>query len=331
MNLDLESLKYAELRQLAKDVGLKANMKVNLLKQKLDINYQLTSANKDDNEFGKEEPVIQTFVTKRRGRGRTTGTIKFSGIKKEDMQVIFFILMTDFKRLHEANFKKMESIDSYIERKKKKLEENKNYVKEIKLLSISLQKSENRSALFSPTPLERRRTVATPSFMRKSSRISAIQTEAGAPDGFKPSIFSTKKMNVRFSEATKNNEYKYSLAKTPARMSLSAEKSKHSSATRASRTSKLVTPFKFEGDATKTTVSTPATNKKPTFDLRASLARPLTYQPHKGKLKPFLDSKENAGAENTTLSHKKNYKQHQPQTSDDRHCSFSGYFGKLSK
>ncbi|XP_051790153.1 nucleolar and spindle-associated protein 1-like [Erpetoichthys calabaricus] len=49
---------------------------------------QLTSANKDDNEFGKEEPVIQTFVTKRRGRGRTTGTIKFSGIKKEDMQVV---------------------------------------------------------------------------------------------------------------------------------------------------------------------------------------------------------------------------------------------------
>ncbi|KAG2457819.1 NUSAP protein, partial [Polypterus senegalus] len=401
MNLDLESLKYAELQQLAKDVGLKANMKADKLLKALKQHFKLqngpsheqkqehqsnhlTSANKNDNEFGKEDPVIQTFVTKRRGRGRTTGTLK-----KEDMQVVIeeekgqqtsevmqkiqnnevnADIMTldkamekenkgeksvvsfsgkiprnarllsnmqksttkpttpNFKRLHEANFKKMESIDSYIERKKKRLEENKNCVKEIK-------KPENRSAIFSPAPLERRRTVATPSFRRKSSHISAIQTEEGAPGGFKPSIFSTKKMNVRFSEATKNNEYKYSLAKTPARMSLSAEKCKHSSATRASRTSKctvekpvppgscsktVVTPFKFEGNATKATVSTPATNKKPTFDLKASLARPLAYQPHKGKLKPFLDSKENAGAANTTLSHKKNYKQHQTQTREER-------------
>lgn len=41
-----------------------------------------------------------------------------------------------------------------------------------------------------------------------------------------------------------------------------------------------VTPFVFSGD--NSVLVTPGTTKKNTFDLKASLSRPLTYKPHKG-------------------------------------------------
>jgi hypothetical protein len=46
------------------------------------------------------------------------------------------------------------------------------------------------------------------------------------------------------------------------------------------------TPFKFT--ATSTLNNTVTSSKK--FDLKASLARPITWKTHKGKLKPLEDS-----------------------------------------
>lgn len=100
--------------------------------------------------------------------------------------------------------------------------------------------------------------------------------------------------------------------------------------------------FVFTGNTSTTT--TPGTQKS-AFDLKASLARPLTYKPHagrkhfnfsfteifnvsrqtmmihiyffKGKLKPFGEAKENTAGNKSLISansHQKNYKQPKVQT-----------------
>lgn len=50
-----------------------------------------------------------------------------------------------------------------------------------------------------------------------------------------------------------------------------------------------VTPFKFTGSLN-TTMPDGKSSKKPSFDLKASLARPVTWRAHKGKLKPVGDT-----------------------------------------
>lgn len=46
------------------------------------------------------------------------------------------------------------------------------------------------------------------------------------------------------------------------------------------------TPFRFTATLN-TTLNKTQSIKKSAFDLQASLAKPLTWVPHKGKLKPF--------------------------------------------
>lgn len=43
------------------------------------------------------------------------------------------ISLTDFKKLHEAHFKKMESIDSYVQRKTKQMDTYRSSAKELKV------------------------------------------------------------------------------------------------------------------------------------------------------------------------------------------------------
>ncbi|XP_070613313.1 nucleolar and spindle-associated protein 1 isoform X2 [Erythrolamprus reginae] len=258
------------------------------------------------------------------------------------------IITPDFKKLHEAQFKKMLSIDEYVERKNK-IYNFSNSVNEIKILTkknMSLQtsqkenlninsrvRSSSRGLLLSP-PSQKKRLSAkgTPIKLRRSIRNSpgtANKNILSQKSSFSSASLSTTKRNVRFSESTKDNEAKRSLIKTPSRKfaflkSCSPDDQKSNEdvtskdfkggdtnyqATETSMNS-AVTPFKFINQTVESTSS-----KKPVFDLQASLSKPLSYQPHKGKLKPWRNTGEN---QQRLHSYKKYYKEPPLQTRDER-------------
>ncbi|XP_062945749.1 nucleolar and spindle-associated protein 1 isoform X3 [Cynocephalus volans] len=231
----------------------------------------------------------------------------------------------NFKKFHEARFKEMESIDQYIERKKKHFEEH-NLFNELKKHAV------DKGGVVTPVPLRGRLSVAyTPISQQRSqgrSRGPARQSTLSLKGSVKRSALSATKISVRFSAATKDNEHKRSLTKTPARKSphvtISGSTPKgqavlrtHKLKTTKGNSAAVISPFKLTTAATQTPVS----NKKPVFDLKASLSRPLNYEPHKGKLKPWGQSKENNSLNehvNRVSFHKKTYKQPHLQTREEQ-------------
>ncbi|XP_038158681.1 nucleolar and spindle-associated protein 1 isoform X1 [Cyprinodon tularosa] len=424
MIMDLDSMKYAELRSLAKELGLKANMKADKLLKAIKQHYeQQNKAQEQDNCTVQDPPTAApeseqalqdavghdeaasavAFVNTRRGRGNCTkrkissgaaevdgpselcnppssavdkkkrkvspdrdsevtalepqpadkdqqqpnsseqnslhaeseiphtekapkmakgGRIpRYQGLQQKS-KTLLKPNTPNFKKLHEAQFNKMESIDSYVQRKKKQTETYKTPAKDLK-------KKSEQASMFSPgpvkkTPAEEKRQHTLP----VASKIPSKKPAGKDYVPFRPTVLSTRRINVRFSEATLDNEFKRSLVKTPARISLSITSStpKKTAAdagkpamvkTSGFSAQKTPGPFVFTGNTS--AVTTPGTQKKPAFDLKASLSRPLCYKPHKGKLKPFGEVKENA-ATNTSVSNprQESYKKPKILSRDDR-------------
>ncbi|XP_018969586.1 nucleolar and spindle-associated protein 1-like isoform X1 [Cyprinus carpio] len=429
--MDLDSLKYAELQRLAKEVGLKANMKAEKLLKALkehfskQLQHQISANDNDAATADAHDAVDEqgahtaTFVTERRGKGRTAkrklsdstsvtaqneeklaqeegrrGSKRRKGSSPKDTETpvppetstkedsvekgleseetnpdsegapaepsvkgvgrrtvgkiprleglmkrkpALRPTTPNFKKLHEAHFKKMESIDSYVQRKNKQMEVLRNSVKELKTLSEkTLMKSAetkaqtkvpaSRVSLFSPGVQEKKTLAEKRRLTQQSASKSALKDSTT----FRPTVLTTNKINVRFSQTTRDNEYKRSLVKTPARMSplipLTSTPGRKSDVHTKPELNKSAgaiktpgaTPFVFNGNNSISV--TPGVTKKNTFDLKASLSRPLAYKPHKGKLKPFGAQEENTALNKsqTVPSHQKNYKQHQVQTREER-------------
>ncbi|XP_020368326.1 nucleolar and spindle-associated protein 1 [Rhincodon typus] len=237
----------------------------------------------------------------------------------------------DWKKIHQANFNKMESIDLYIERKRKRFE---TFGNPIKQKSVNEQKDmKNLSNFFSPErQTSKNNQFLTPANQRKSARNSATVT-LDEKSVFKPSVYSVTKMNVRFTDTAKDID-KQGMMKTPTRKfnpgsevkkvrpsgpeKPIGQKQTCSNTSNPAQTT-VVTPYRFSGN------TTPGTKKK--FDLQASLSRPLRYKPHKGKLKSWEEMKENKVAQSKTLnmsacSLKKDPKQPKLQTRENRRETF---------
>ncbi|KAL4678717.1 hypothetical protein H8957_007782 [Semnopithecus entellus] len=251
----------------------------------------VSSGNKDSKVPSKRKKSVYTDESSKPGKNKRTAITTPT---------------PNFKKLHEAHFKEMESINQYIERKKKHFEEH-NSMNDLKQHPI------NKGGVRTPVPPRGRLSVAsTPIGQRHSQGRScgpASQSTLGLKGSLKRSAISAAKTGVRFSAATKDNEHKRSLTKTPAR--------KSAQVTVSGGTPKVITPFKLTTEATQTPVS----NKKPVFDLKASLSRPLNYEPHKGKLKPWGQSKENNYLNqhiNRINFYKKTYKQPHLQTKEEQ-------------
>ncbi|XP_037550559.1 nucleolar and spindle-associated protein 1 [Nematolebias whitei] len=223
----------------------------------------------------------------------------------------------NFKKIHEAQFDKMESISTYVQRKSKQAEANKHPVQQVKKMNPP------RASMFSPDPPNKQPAEG-------KNRQTLPNKPAGKKDApFGLSVHLTRRINVRFSAATCDNEFKGSLVKTPARMSpylgsctpqgRAAEPGKGLSVRTSNFSAQKPSgPFIFTGNTSAS--ATPGTQKKMTFDLKSSLSRPLTYKPHKGKLKPFGEVKENMSANKSLVSNprQQTYKQHKVQTREDR-------------
>ncbi|TRY99500.1 hypothetical protein DNTS_014205, partial [Danionella cerebrum] len=231
----------------------------------------------------------------------------------------------NFKKLHEAHFKKMESIDSYVQRKNKQMEMHRSSVKELKTLS------EKTIIKSSETKAQTKATGARASIhisgeqkpVVVETQILTQQSGSKSATTFRPTVFAANKISVRFSKTTHDNEYKHpssyvsTLTSTPARKSNVSTKPELNKGIGILNKTPGITPFLFSGNDSISV--TPGTTKKNTFDLKASLSRPLNYKPHKGKLKPFGGAQENTLDKSQTISsYQKNYKQHQTQTRETR-------------
>ncbi|XP_078304630.1 nucleolar and spindle-associated protein 1 isoform X5 [Panthera onca] len=346
---ELDTYKYSDLQNLAKSLGLRANLRAGkLLKAlKAHLQHEAKKENENQNQEKQENQKLRTVGevpsppdksqgeenAVSSGKGRTDGNedskvpsekkrpLYTDGFSKPGKNKRTVSTTPNFKKLHEAHFKEMESIDQYIERKKKHFEEH-NSFNELKKPPVT------KGKVATPVPLRGRLPVAcTPTSQQRSQGAAGRSTLCGKGSTKRP-VLSATKMNVRFSAATKDNEHKRSLTKTPARksphvtMSGSTPKGQAVLQTCKLKTTKgnsasVVTPFKLTIEA----AQTPVSNKKPIFDLKASLSRPLNYEPHKGKLKPWGQSKENNSLKehvNRVSFHKKTYKQPPLQTREEQ-------------
>ncbi|XP_072030870.1 uncharacterized protein [Amphiura filiformis] len=232
----------------------------------------------------------------------------------------------NWAKIHAARMEKMESIDDYLERKRKRTENLCASVKRAKIVAEEAKAAMETLKAHKTPPVKGK---LGPKIVKPVSK-PAVNFMSPRPTS-KPGLMGHKsaKTPAAPGTATKSVSFKVSNLKTPkavmgdgktrcqkristpaANKVLSARKSvgdaaeKRKSLNASTRKSmgdvrKSVgggtTPYKF-GDTKNTT--TPA--RKATFDLKASLSKGLTYKPYTGKLKPLGDTTTNRFAQPKT-------------------------------
>nr|XP_022333096.1 nucleolar and spindle-associated protein 1-like isoform X1 [Crassostrea virginica] len=222
------------------------------------------------NENMTQIPRFAAFLAKRKQEAETQPTVLTPGKTK------------DWKKIHEKNFEKMESIDEYLTKKRKRNEDYTESVKKTKkILSDTL------------AMVDKLKSYKTPTGAGNPKKPFTTKTPNNAPSPFKPSVLSTKNMKLNFSDSRKSP--KNSSVAKPFKPSVFSTKNMNLNFTSPAPSRKSAgsvmnksktTPFKFNASLNNT-LNGSMSAKKPTFDLQASLARPITWKTHKGKLKPL--------------------------------------------
>ncbi|XP_076817652.1 nucleolar and spindle-associated protein 1-like isoform X2 [Clavelina lepadiformis] len=197
-----------------------------------------------------------------------------------------------FAKAHEKNFNKMESIDDYQRRKEERAAK----------LFGSNQKRQMISRLAQPktkTPvIAKPVTRPKPNFMsplNKKENSQPRRKSAKPQSIFKPTVFSTSKIDTNFSKPSRlvtPKKVSVTFAKSPNKQKKrqvtpktpAATSTPSGSTTRKSSQRTSLTPFR--------TANTPQ-SKKNAFNLEESLKKPLTWVPHKGPIKSYKETASN--------------------------------------
>ena len=182
----------------------------------------------------------------------------------------------NFAKIHAKNSEKLDSLDDYVERKKK--------------LTDTVKKQ-----------LDQARAVAE----EHNSIVNKVKSK------FVPAVTSTAKMNLNFgntSSSKKQAPFKFDSKPVAAAPKVAPKERKDPKASRTKAKPETKKPVRRESktdakpllNITNTnkslvmerSINTTRTPGKGKFDLKASLAKGLSYQPHKGKVKPLERKKE---------------------------------------
>ncbi|KAL3874921.1 hypothetical protein ACJMK2_037873 [Sinanodonta woodiana] len=198
----------------------------------------------------------------------------------------------DWEKIHKKEFQKFDSIDVYLQKKKKRAEAITVSVKKtqklLHQLNVAADKLINHKTPNNENKLNNRASHA------RSTLFKSPAPQA-KPTPFKPTVVNIEKINLEFASM---QSPKSMLRKTTG-SAIRKEQRKSGPQTKttglAQRRSggeggvtiprrSTTTPFKFTGNQSPNTTQ----SAKKAFDLKASLARPLTWKPHSGKLKPIV-------------------------------------------
>ncbi|XP_021361752.1 nucleolar and spindle-associated protein 1-like isoform X2 [Mizuhopecten yessoensis] len=218
----------------------------------------------------------------------------------------------NWTKIHKKEFDKMESIDVYLSKKRRRQDDFASSAKKTKTLleetkaAISKLKSHKtptafktttKSSLFvtpgtkavkTKTPVGVSKTK-TPVGVSKTKTPVAAVLKTKTPVTFKPTVFSTKNMNLDFNTNTRKSPRASSSGTATFQPSVLSTSNMNLNFSKLKTPGTLpkgnVTPFRFDASINCTLNDSKSTTKK--FDLKASLARPITWKTHKGTLKPL--------------------------------------------